>query len=81
MSLEDLEQFALRPASRDVTIQCRITRDRRGMERGIYPTYYLHMEKEDGKKVRENRFFFFNINHIIILLCLWHGGVEGSMGA
>ncbi|KAG7325137.1 hypothetical protein KOW79_011453 [Hemibagrus wyckioides] len=51
VSLEDLEQFALRPAPRDVTIQCRITRDRRGMERGIYPTYYLHMEKEDGKKV------------------------------
>ncbi|XP_053496695.1 tubby protein homolog [Ictalurus furcatus] len=51
VSLEDLEHFALRPAARDMTIQCRITRDRRGMERGIYPTYYLHMEKEDGKKV------------------------------
>ncbi|KAK3559618.1 hypothetical protein QTP86_013578, partial [Hemibagrus guttatus] len=51
VSLEDLEHFALHPAPRDVTIQCRITRDRRGMERGIYPTYYLHMEKEDGKKV------------------------------
>ncbi|XP_031416987.1 tubby-related protein 3 isoform X2 [Clupea harengus] len=51
LSVEDLEQFALRPAPRDVTIQCRITRDRRGMEKGIYPTYYLHMEKEDGKRV------------------------------
>ncbi|XP_017580793.1 tubby protein homolog [Pygocentrus nattereri] len=51
VSLEDLEQFALRPAPRDVTIQCRITRDRRGIEKGIYPTYYLHMEKEDGKRV------------------------------
>ncbi|XP_053368069.1 tubby protein homolog isoform X2 [Clarias gariepinus] len=51
VSLEDLEQFALCPAPRDVSFQCRITRDRRGMERGIYPTYYLHMEKEDGKKV------------------------------
>ncbi|XP_067286673.1 tubby protein homolog [Pseudorasbora parva] len=51
MSLEDLEQFAMRPAPRDVTIQCRITRDRRGMEKGMYPTYYLHMEKEDGKRV------------------------------
>uniref|UniRef100_W5KLH5 Si:dkey-220f10.4 n=1 Tax=Astyanax mexicanus TaxID=7994 RepID=W5KLH5_ASTMX len=50
ISLEDLEQFALRPAPRDTTIQCRITRDRRGMEKGIYPTYYLHMEKEDGKR-------------------------------
>ncbi|XP_024862183.1 tubby protein homolog isoform X1 [Kryptolebias marmoratus] len=51
MSLEDLERFALRPAPRDVTILCRVTRDRRGMEKGIYPTYYLHMEKEDGKRV------------------------------
>uniref|UniRef100_A0A665UWR5 Si:dkey-220f10.4 n=2 Tax=Echeneis naucrates TaxID=173247 RepID=A0A665UWR5_ECHNA len=51
VSVEDLEKFALRPAPRDVTIQCRITRDRRGMEKGIYPTYYLHMEKQDGKRV------------------------------
>ncbi|XP_023680890.1 tubby protein homolog isoform X2 [Paramormyrops kingsleyae] len=51
LSIEDLGQFALRPAPRDSTIQCRITRDRRGMERGIYPTYYLHLEKEDGTRV------------------------------
>ncbi|XP_054455208.1 tubby protein homolog [Anoplopoma fimbria] len=51
MSVEDLEKFALRPAPRDVTIQCRVTRDRRGMEKGMYPTYYLHMEKTDGKNV------------------------------
>lgn len=51
MAVEDLEKFALRPAPRDVTIQCRVTRDRRGMEKGIYPTYYLHLEKEDGKRV------------------------------
>ncbi|KAM7370958.1 hypothetical protein PAMP_010465 [Pampus punctatissimus] len=51
MSVDDLEKFALRPAPRDVTIQCRVTRDRSGMEKGIYPTYYLHMEKEDGKRV------------------------------
>ncbi|XP_026206876.1 tubby protein homolog [Anabas testudineus] len=51
ISVEDLERFALRPAPRDTTIQCRVTRDRRGMEKGIYPTYYLHMEKEDGKRV------------------------------
>ncbi|XP_010887171.2 tubby protein homolog [Esox lucius] len=51
ISVEDLEQFALRPAPRDTTIQCRITRDRRGVEKGMYPTYYLHLEKEDGKRV------------------------------
>ncbi|CAB1312310.1 unnamed protein product, partial [Coregonus sp. 'balchen'] len=51
ISVEDLEKFALHPAPRDTTIQCRITRDRRGVEKGMYPTYYLHMEKEDGKRV------------------------------
>ncbi|XP_023348183.1 tubby protein homolog [Eurytemora carolleeae] len=33
------------------TIKCRITRDRKGMDRGLYPTYFLHMEREDGRKV------------------------------
>ncbi|KAM4624506.1 tubby protein [Polymixia lowei] len=51
ISLEDLEKFALRSAPREMTIQCRITRDRRGVEKGLYPTYYLHMEKDDGKRV------------------------------
>ncbi|KAF7647160.1 hypothetical protein LDENG_00176580 [Lucifuga dentata] len=51
ISVEDLEAFALRPAPRDTMIQCRVTRDRRGVEKGIYPTYYLHLEKEDGKRV------------------------------
>lgn len=32
-------------------MKCRITRDKRGVDRGIYPTYYLHLEKEDDKKV------------------------------
>ncbi|KAF6777021.1 hypothetical protein AHF37_03991 [Paragonimus kellicotti] len=32
-----------------MTVRCRITRDKHGMDRGIYPTYYLHMEREDRK--------------------------------
>ncbi|XP_077595138.1 uncharacterized protein LOC144211628 [Stigmatopora nigra] len=51
ISLDDLEAFALRPAPQDATIQCRVTRERRGMEKGMFPTYYLHMEKDDGKRV------------------------------
>lgn len=51
ISVEDLERFAVRSAPRNQTIQCRITRDRRGVEKGMYPTYYLHMEKDDGKRV------------------------------
>lgn len=52
VDVDDLEEFALRPAPQGVRVKCRITRDKKGMDRGMYPTYYLHLEKEDGKKVR-----------------------------
>ncbi|KAH8864168.1 Tubby protein like [Schistosoma japonicum] len=32
-----------------MTVRCRITRDKRGVDRGIFPSYYLHLEKEDHK--------------------------------
>ncbi|MGH0150336.1 UNVERIFIED_CONTAM: hypothetical protein FKN15_025725, partial [Acipenser sinensis] len=51
VEVDDLEEFAVRPATQGVTIKCRITRDKKGMDRGMYPTYYLHLEREDGKKV------------------------------
>ncbi|XP_052001620.1 tubby protein homolog isoform X4 [Xyrauchen texanus] len=51
IDVDDLEEFTLRPAPQGVTVKSRITRDKKGMDRGMYPTYYLHMEREDGKKV------------------------------
>ncbi|NXY88882.1 TULP3 protein, partial [Alcedo cyanopectus] len=48
--VENLEDFALRPAPRGVTVKCRITRDRKGMDRGLFPTYYMHLEREDNRK-------------------------------
>ncbi|KAG7495920.1 hypothetical protein JOB18_008114 [Solea senegalensis] len=51
IDVADLEEFVLRPAPRGVTVKCRITRDKKGMDRGLYPTYFMHMEREDGKKV------------------------------
>ncbi|XP_030576382.1 tubby-related protein 3 isoform X2 [Archocentrus centrarchus] len=47
----NLEEFVLQPAPRGVTVKCRITRDKKGMDRGLYPTYFMHMEREDGKRV------------------------------
>ncbi|XP_034019399.1 tubby-related protein 3 isoform X2 [Thalassophryne amazonica] len=47
----NLEEFVLRPAPQAVTVKCRITRDKKGMDRGLYPTYFMHMEREDGKRV------------------------------
>lgn len=48
---EELEAFALRPAPQNRDMKCRITRDKRGLDRGMYPTYYLHLEREDHKRV------------------------------
>ncbi|XP_044281910.1 tubby protein homolog isoform X3 [Varanus komodoensis] len=51
IDVDDLEEFAVRPAPQGVTVKCRISRDKKGMDRGMYPTYYLHLEREDSKKV------------------------------
>lgn len=47
----NVEKFVLQPARQKVLYKCRITRDRKGMDRGLYPTYFLHLEKDYGKKV------------------------------
>lgn len=40
----------MQPAPQGVTVKCRVTRDQRGMDKSLYPTYYLHLDNE--KKVR-----------------------------
>ncbi|XP_064029662.1 LOW QUALITY PROTEIN: tubby-related protein 1 [Pogoniulus pusillus] len=49
IEVDHLEEFVLRPAPQGVTIKCRVTRDKKGMDRGLYPTYYLHLDND--KKV------------------------------
>ncbi|XP_044299580.1 tubby-related protein 1 isoform X1 [Varanus komodoensis] len=49
IEVDNLEDFVLRPAPQGVTIKCRVTRDKKGMDRGLYPTYYLHLDND--KKV------------------------------
>ncbi|XP_025021413.1 tubby-related protein 1 [Python bivittatus] len=46
---DNLEDFVLQPAPHGMTIKCRLTRDKKGMDRGLYPTYYLHLDND--KKV------------------------------
>ncbi|KAJ7313936.1 hypothetical protein JRQ81_005756 [Phrynocephalus forsythii] len=50
LKVDDIESFVLNPAPQGHTIQCRITRDRKGVDKAIYPFYYLHLEMENGKK-------------------------------
>ena len=49
--LYSLLLFCLRPAPQGTTVKCRITRDKKGVDRNLFPTYFLHLEKDDGKKV------------------------------
>ena len=51
IEVDNLEEFVLRPAPRGATVKCRITRDKKGMDRGLYPTYFMHLEREDGRRV------------------------------
>lgn len=46
-----IEQWVLQPGKQGVLYKCRITRDRKGMDRGLYPIYYLHLERDTGKKI------------------------------
>ncbi|XP_054424690.1 tubby-related protein 1 [Pteronotus mesoamericanus] len=43
------QEFVLQPASPGWTVRCRLTRDKKGMDRGLYPSYFLHLDTE--KKV------------------------------
>uniref|UniRef100_A0A7I5E846 Tubby-like protein n=1 Tax=Haemonchus contortus TaxID=6289 RepID=A0A7I5E846_HAECO len=47
----NIEKFIQAPGKRNVVYKCSITRDKRGVDKGIYPTYYLHLEREDKKKI------------------------------
>lgn len=52
LQVDDVSEFVLHPAPQGLTVRCRITRDRKGVDRGVFPFYYLHLEREDGKKVQ-----------------------------
>jgi tubby-related protein 1 len=47
----NLFEFVFKPAPQNLTVKCRITRDKRGMDKGMYPTYFMHFERDDGRKL------------------------------
>uniref|UniRef100_A0A5F9D6E1 Tubby-like protein n=1 Tax=Oryctolagus cuniculus TaxID=9986 RepID=A0A5F9D6E1_RABIT len=49
VEVDDPQEFVLRPAPQGRTVRCRLTRDKKGMDRGMYPSYFLHLDAE--KKV------------------------------
>ena len=51
LRVDDTEQFVITPAQQGRAVRGRITRDKKGVDRGIFPTYFLHLELDDGKRV------------------------------
>ncbi|KAF7278168.1 tub domain-containing protein ktub [Rhynchophorus ferrugineus] len=47
---DDIASFVLEPAPPRVLFRCRIARDRRGVDRGLFPTYFLQLERPRGRK-------------------------------
>lgn len=67
--LGNLERFVLEPAAQKIAFKCRITRDRKGVDRGLYPTYFLHLERDYGKKVSCKIFrYFFTLTTMTVYL-------------
>nr|XP_020024524.1 tubby-related protein 1 isoform X1 [Castor canadensis] len=49
VEVDEPREFVLRPAPQGRTVRCRLTRDKKGVDRGMYPSYFLHLDVE--KKV------------------------------
>uniref|UniRef100_A0A914E151 Tubby-like protein n=1 Tax=Acrobeloides nanus TaxID=290746 RepID=A0A914E151_9BILA len=49
--ITNLDKFVLEPVKKNVTMKCRITRDKKGVDKGMFPIYYLHLEKDDDKRI------------------------------
>ncbi|XP_049509154.1 tubby-related protein 1 [Panthera uncia] len=49
VEVDEPREFVLRPAPQGRTVRCKLTRDKKGMDRGLYPSYFLHLDTE--KKV------------------------------
>ncbi|XP_006860625.1 PREDICTED: tubby-related protein 1 [Chrysochloris asiatica] len=49
LEVDEPGEFVLLPAPQGHTVRCRLTRDKKGMDRGLYPSYFLHLDMK--KKV------------------------------
>jgi len=48
---ENLSEFVLEPGPEDCLVKCRITRNNKGIDRGIFPTYFLHIDQDNGRRI------------------------------
>ncbi|CAF1105135.1 unnamed protein product [Didymodactylos carnosus] len=51
MMVENLDEFVYYPIPKNIEyIRCQLTRDKQGLNKHFLPNYYLHAERNDGKK-------------------------------
>ena len=46
-AIANLTEFVKRPAPEGATIRCRVQREKRGMERSMFPTYFLYLDESE----------------------------------
>ena len=49
-TIENLYQFVSKSAPDGVSVKCRVQREKRGMERSMFPTYFMYLERESSSK-------------------------------
>jgi len=49
--MDHLQKFVLEPGPEDCPVKCRITRNCKGIDKGIFPTYFLHYEQDNGRRI------------------------------
>jgi len=47
----NLSKFVLEAGPEECSVKCRITRNCKGLDKGIYPTYFLHYEQDNGRRI------------------------------
>ena len=80
---EEMLKFVSQPISSDVTLQCTIIRDKKGLDRSLYPTYYMHLQGICVVKYEmcRNEPNWFSIQHHshITTMPVWHNGVIADL--
>ncbi len=49
-TITNLDEFVLKPAPDGTSVKCRVSREKRGMEKTMFPIYSLYLEREDCNK-------------------------------
>ncbi|CAD5213087.1 unnamed protein product [Bursaphelenchus okinawaensis] len=54
--VNNMEKFVMEPCKKNLTMKCKITRDKKGVDKGMFPIYYLHLERDDSTGHNKNIF-------------------------